>query len=100
MVIPKLSIGIVGARIFDVVTAQLGWLLHAFSAVVIAIDTGFRFVLLTPPALLWIAAIAALCWYLLGLRFATFALVSLLLLVNQQLWAPTMITLSLVLTST
>jgi ABC-type proline/glycine betaine transport system permease subunit len=100
MEIHKLPIGAVGARIFDVLAAQLGWLFHAFSSVVIAIDAGFRFVLLTPPALLWIAVVAALCWYLLGIRFAVFALASLLLLVNQALWAPTIITLSLVLTST
>ena len=100
MTIHKLPIGPLGAWIFDVLTARLGWLFHAFSSVVIAIDAGFRFVLMTPPALLWIAVIAALCWYLLGIRFALFALASLLLLVNQALWTPTMITLSLVLTST
>jgi ABC-type proline/glycine betaine transport system permease subunit len=96
----KLPIGAVGAQIFDVLAAQLGWLFRTFSGVAIAVDGGFRFVLLTPPALLWITAIAALCWYLLGIRFAVFALASLLLLMNQALWAPTMITLSLVLTST
>jgi glycine betaine/proline transport system permease protein len=100
MTIHKLPIGPVGAWIFDVLAARLGWLFYAFSSVVIAIDAGFRFVLLTPPSLLWIAVIAALCWCLLGIRFALFALASLLLLVNQALWAPTMITLSLVLTST
>jgi glycine betaine/proline transport system permease protein len=100
MEIAKLPIGAVGARIFDVLTAQLGWLFHAFSSTVITIDGAFRIVLLTPAALLWILVITALCWYLLGIRFAVFALGSLLLLVNQQLWAPTMITLSLVLTST
>lgn len=100
MGIAKLPIGPTGAWIFDVLTAQLGWLFHAFSSVVIAIDSAFRVVLLTPPAILWILVIAGLCWYLLGVRFALFALTSLLLLVNQDLWAPTMITLSLVLTST
>jgi glycine betaine/proline transport system permease protein len=100
MGIPKLPIGPVGEQIFDVLTAQLGWLFHAFSTVVIAIDSFCRFALLAPAAILWIILIAALCWYLLGIRFALFALLSLLLLVNQALWAPTMITLSLVLTST
>ncbi len=100
MTMHKLPIGPVGAWIFDVLTARLGWLFHAFSSAVIAIDAGFRFVLLTPPSFLWVAVIVALCWYLLGIRFAAFALASLLLLVNQALWTPTMITLSLVLTST
>jgi ABC-type proline/glycine betaine transport system permease subunit len=96
----KLPIGPVGARLFDLAAAQLGFLFRAFSHTVIAIDGTFRLVLLTPPAIFWIAAIAALCWHLLGIRFAIFAMTSLLLLVNQALWAQLMITLSLVLTST
>src|SRR5260370_13769574 len=95
-----LPTGAGGARLFVLVAARLGFLSRAFSDPVIAMVGIFRLVLLTPPAIFWIAAIAALCWYLLGIRFAIFAMASLLLLVNQALWAQLMITLSLVLTST
>jgi ABC-type proline/glycine betaine transport system permease subunit len=96
----KLPIGPAGAHLFDIVTAHTGLLFHAFAATVTAIDGGLRFILLTIPPLAWIAGVFALCWYLIGFRFALFALASLLLLLNQALWNQTMITLSLVLTST
>jgi glycine betaine/proline transport system permease protein len=96
----KLPIGSTGARVFEIVTAHMGLLFHAFSSSVTTIDGAFRVVLLTIPASVWIVGIAALCWYLIGIRFAFFAVASLLLLLNQALWDQTMVTLSLVLTST
>jgi ABC-type proline/glycine betaine transport system permease subunit len=96
----KLPIGDLGAEIFDILAARLGLLFHAFSTVVTTMDGAFRAALLGPPPLASIAIVAVLSWYLLGIRFSTFAVASLLLLANQALWVQTMVTLSLVLTST
>jgi ABC-type proline/glycine betaine transport system permease subunit len=100
MDVPKLPIGDAGARAFDFVAAHFTWLFDAFKATVIALDAAFSGTLLFVPALVWIVVIAALCWRLVGLRLALFAVLSLLLLLNQGLWEQTMVTLSLVLTST
>jgi ABC-type proline/glycine betaine transport system permease subunit len=100
MDVPKLPIGDAGAQAFDFVAAHFTWLFDAFKVTVTALDAAFSGTLLFIPAAVWIVAIAALCWRLVGLRLALFALLSLLLLLNQGLWEQTMVTLSLVLTST
>jgi glycine betaine/proline transport system permease protein len=100
MDVPKLPIGRIGAEAFDFVAANFAGLFALFSLVVTAIEAALRSVLLFVPAAAWIVIVALICWRLVSLRLAVFALGSLLLLLNQGLWQLTMLTLSLVLTST
>ena len=100
MDVPKLPVGRLGEEAFNFVAAHFAGLFALFSLVVTAIEAAFRAVLLFVPAPVWIVVVALICWRLVGLRLAAFALGSLFLLLNQGLWGLTMLTLSLVLTST
>lgn len=100
MDVPKLPVGRLGAEAFEFVADHFAGLFQLFSLVVTAMEAALRGILLFVPAEVWIVAVAVICWRVVGLRLAAFALGSLLLLLNQGLWALTMVTLSLVLTST
>jgi glycine betaine/proline transport system permease protein len=100
MDVPKIPIGQIGADAFDFIAANFAGLFTLFSLIVTAIEAAFRAALLFVPAAAWIVIVTFICWRLVGLRLAAFALGALLLLLNQGLWQLTMLTLSLVLTST
>jgi ABC-type proline/glycine betaine transport system permease subunit len=96
----KLPVGAAGAAAFAVVAAHLKPVFTLFSLGVTGLDGGFRLILAGLPAPFWIITVALLSWRLQGMRLALFAVLGLLLVLNQGLWQATIDTLSLVLTAT
>src|SRR3712207_97401 len=74
--------------------------LDAMAAVVNGIGAGIEAALLALPMLVLVALLAALAFWRVSGRFALFTLAALLLIVSMDLWAETVATLGLVITST
>src|SRR3712207_41133 len=74
--------------------------LDAIAAVVNGIGGGIEAALLALPMLVLVALIAAVAFWRVSGRFALFTLAALLLIVSMDLWAETVATLGLVITST
>lgn len=78
---------------------NLAWLFDAIAAVVNGVLDATEFVLAAPPALVMIILFTALAWWITGYGVAIFTLVGFGLIWYMGLWAMTMSTLALVLTS-
>lgn len=96
----KLPLGRWGEQAIDVAVRHLQLPVAIFETVVEALDGGLHNVFQLLPAPLVILVVTVVCLMLAGWRNGLFALFGLLLVWNQGLWAPTLETLSLVLTAT
>ena len=96
----KLPIGRWAQGLVDWLTANLSWFFDGLSAVLETVIAGLLWVLQAPPALVVIALVTALSWYLRrSWAFSLFTALGLLLIVNQGYWEETTETLALVLAS-
>ncbi len=96
----KVPIGSWAQGIVDWLTINLAWFFDGLSSVLDAVISAILWVLQWPPALVVIAIITALSWYLRrSIAFTIFTGVGLLLIVNQGYWEETTETLALVLAS-
>jgi glycine betaine/proline transport system permease protein len=86
-------------KVVDGLGANLSWLFDFMSLLIEGVVDAFSSVFHFPPALVLIALIAILAYYLGKWPFALFAAVGLLLVDNLGLWEHTMDTLALVMTS-
>ncbi len=96
----RIPLGDMGAQVFGVLTEHAQWPVGAFSAIVTALHVGFLTVFKTPPPEVWVALIGVAGWRIVGWRLGLFAIVGLMLLINQGLWQPLLETLGLTLTAT
>jgi len=96
----KVPIGSWAQGIVDWLTLNLAWFFDGLSSVLDAVISAILWVLQWPPALVIIALVTALSWYLRrSIAFTIFTGVGLLLIVNQGYWEETTETLALVLAS-
>ena len=96
----KIPIGRLGEQAIEFTQANLKPLFTAFElGAELSVD-GFHLLFSALPYWTWIVIVAAIVWRLNGRGMAAFAVVSLLLIENQGLWEPTMLTAAIVLTST
>lgn len=86
-------------KVVDGLGANLSWLFDFLSLLIEGVVNAFSAVFHFPPALVLIALITILAYYLGKWTFALFAAVGLLLVDNLGLWEHTMDTLALVMTS-
>ncbi|MBJ6362798.1 ABC transporter permease [Paenibacillus sp. GCM10012307] len=83
----------------DWLSVNMAPLFNAIKFIIGQIVSGFEFVLRGTPALLLIAILVALTWYVAKWRMGVFALIGLLLIDNLGYWDNSMQTLALVLTA-
>ncbi|MEQ8652984.1 MAG: choline ABC transporter permease subunit [Kiloniellales bacterium] len=96
----KVPIGKWAKAIVDWLTNNLAWFFDGLSSVLDAVISVLLFILQWPPALVIIALVTALSWYLRrSIAFSVFTCLGLLLIVNQGYWEETTETLALVLAS-
>lgn len=96
----KVPIGKWAKGFVDWLTDNLAWFFDGLSSVLDAVISVLLFILQWPPALLIIALVTALSWYLRrSIAFSVFTGLGLLLIVNQGYWEETTETLALVLAS-
>ncbi len=89
------------------VNSAISWIIGNFggafdvlNSVIEGSVNGLSFVLTAPPALLMIAILAVIAFFLSGWRITVFAVIGLLLVISLGLWSLTMTTLSLILVAT
>ncbi len=96
----KVPIGKLAKGFVDWLTDNLAWFFDGLSSVLDAVISALLFILQWPPALVIIALVTALSWYLRrSIAFTAFTGLGLLLIVNQGYWEETTETLALVLAS-
>jgi len=96
----KIPIGRWAQGLVDWLTANLAWFFDGLSVVLEHVIGAILWVLQWPPALVIIALVTALSWYLRrSIAFTLFTGLGLLLIVNQGYWEETTETLALVLAS-
>src|SRR5215211_7174758 len=83
------------------------WITDTFDGAFDLLDTGIdivigalEFLLLSPPALLMVAILGVIAFFLAGWRVALFTVLGLLFIISLDLWEPAMETLALVLVAT
>jgi glycine betaine/proline transport system permease protein len=94
---PRINVGTWFENLVDWLTDHLSWLFDAIGSGVEGTVNGLSDLLLWPPALGLIAALAVVALWLRGWRFALFTLLGLALIESMRQWEPAMETLSLVL---
>lgn len=99
MEFPKLPIGQAGEAAVHWITAHGGWPIEAFGIGVGALYAALLALLGSVPAPLLILLVTAAAWRTAGRGTALFAILSLFLIWNQGLWASTLKTVGLTLTS-
>ncbi len=96
----KVPIGSWAKGFVDWLTNNLAWFFDGLSSVLDAVISALLWILQWPPALVVIALVTALSWYLRrSIAFSLFTALGLLLIVNQGYWEETTETLALVLAS-
>ncbi len=96
----KVPIGKWAKGIVDWLTENLAWFFDGLSSVLDTVISVLLWILQWPPALVIIALVTALSWYLRrSIAFTAFTGLGLLLIVNQGYWEETTETLALVLAS-
>lgn len=96
----KLPVGTAGESAMNYLVTHCKGVFAGFGVIVLSINAGIKAALLFCPPAVTIAAVIALGWRVAGRGTAVFAAVSLVLLWNLELWEPTVVTVSLVLTAT
>ncbi len=81
------------------ITETFEGLFDVLNAVIDGVVETLAFVLVTPPELIIIVALAAIAFFMAGWRIALFTAVGLLLIISLGLWEDAMLTLALVLVS-
>jgi len=94
-----LNIGNVVEVIIDWLTVNLGPFFDVLSAILDSIMTGFEWVLISPPTIVMIVALAALAWWIAGRGVGIFSLIGLFVISSMGYWEETMVTLAQVGTS-
>jgi ABC-type proline/glycine betaine transport system permease subunit len=97
--LPKLPIGTLGEWVVGLSTTTLKPLFVFLGLIILSMAQVLRVILLAVPPWLMIVAIGVLAWWLSGRALAAFAVLALSLQWNLELWEPTAVTLSLVLTA-
>jgi ABC-type proline/glycine betaine transport system permease subunit len=95
----KLPIGAAGEWVVGFSTTTLKPLFVLLGLVILSTAQVLRVILLAAPPWLMIVGVGFLAWWLSGRALAAFAVLALSLQWNLQLWEPTAVTLSLVLTA-
>ncbi|MFP4430297.1 MAG: ABC transporter permease [Spirochaetota bacterium] len=85
--------------IVDWLTDNMSWLFDIISSVINAVLDASRWALTFPPSVIVIVILSSIAWYFAGLGVAVFTFVGFGLIWYMGLWALTMSTLALVLTS-
>ncbi|MBC6466897.1 proline/glycine betaine ABC transporter permease [Actinomadura alba] len=94
---PRINVGTWFENLVNWLTDNLSWLFDAIGSAVEGTVNGLADLLLWPPALGLIAALAVAALWLRGWRFALFTLLGLALIDSMRQWEPAMETLALVL---
>jgi glycine betaine/proline transport system permease protein len=97
--LPKLPIGALGEWVVSLSTTTLKPLFMLLALIILPMVQALRVSLFAVPPWLLIAAVGALAWWLSGRALAVFGVMALSLQWNLELWEPTVVTLSLVLTA-
>ncbi|GAA2109671.1 proline/glycine betaine ABC transporter permease [Actinomadura alba] len=97
MSMPRINVGTWFENLVNWLTDNLSWLFDAIGSAVEGTVNGLADLLLWPPALGLIAALAVAALWLRGWRFALFTLLGLALIDSMRQWEPAMETLALVL---
>jgi glycine betaine/proline transport system permease protein len=98
--IPKIPLAEWTESGVDWITETFEWFFEPLDAVIDAVVGSLEYVLLTPPALLTIAILGVIAFFLASWRVALFTVLGLLLVISLDLWEAAMETLALVLAAT
>jgi glycine betaine/proline transport system permease protein len=98
--IPKIPLAEWTESGVDWITDTFEWLFEPLDAAIDVMVGSLEYVLLTPPALLTVAILGVIAFFLAGWRVALFTVLGLLFVISLDLWEETMETLALVLAAT
>jgi glycine betaine/proline transport system permease protein len=84
----------------DWITDTFGWIFGPLGFVADTVVGSLAFVLTAPPALLVIAVLTVIAFFMANWRIALFTALGLLLMISLDLWEATMFTLALILSAT
>ena len=96
-IIPKLPLAEWTDSVVDWITDTFEWFFDPLKDVIGALVGSLEVAFTTLPALLMVAVLAAIAFFLAGWRVALFTVLGLLLVISLNLWEPAMETLALVL---
>ncbi len=98
--IPKIPLAEWTESGVDWITDTFEWFFEPLDAVIDGVVGSLEYVLLTPPALLTVAILGAIAFFLASWRVALFTVLGLLFVISLDLWEAAMQTLALVLAAT
>jgi glycine betaine/proline transport system permease protein len=98
--IPKIPLAEWTESGVDWITETFEWFFEPLDTVIDGVVGSLEYVLLTPPALLSIAILGVIAFFLAGWRVALFTVLGLLFVISLDLWEEAMETLALVLAAT
>jgi glycine betaine/proline transport system permease protein len=98
--IPKIPLAEWTESGVDWITDTFEWFFEPLDAVIDGVVGSLEYALLTPPALLSIAILGVIAFFLAGWRVALFTVLGLLFVISLDLWEEAMETLALVLAAT
>lgn len=98
--IPRIPLDSWTASAVDWITGTFSWLFEPLGALLEALVSLLGFALTAPPALLTIAVLAALAFFMANWRIALFTALGLLFMISLDLWDATMLTLALIVAAT
>jgi glycine betaine/proline transport system permease protein len=98
--IPKIPLAERTESAVDWITETFEWFFEPLDAAIDAVVGSLELALLTPPALLTVAILGAIAFFLASWRIALFTVLGLLFIISLDLWEAAMQTLALVLAAT
>lgn len=98
--IPRIPLDSWTESAVDWITQTFSWVFGPLGAFLEAVVGLLGFVLTAPPALLTIAVLTAVAYFMSNWRVALFTVLGLLLMISLDLWDATMLTLALILAAT
>jgi glycine betaine/proline transport system permease protein len=95
--IPKIPLAERTESAVDWITETFEWFFEPLDGVIDVVVGSLEYLLLTPPALLTVAVLGVVAFFLAGWRIAMFTVLGLLFIISLDLWEAAMQTLALVL---
>ncbi|MGB3680949.1 MAG: proline/glycine betaine ABC transporter permease [Rubrobacteraceae bacterium] len=98
--IPRIPLDAWTESVVDWITATFSWIFDPLGVLLEGTVGFLGFILTAPPALLTIAIITAIAFFMANWRVALFTVLGLLLMISLDLWEATMLTLALIVSAT
>lgn len=98
--IPRIPLDVWTESAVDWITSTFSWIFNPLGVLLETVVGALGFVLTAPPALVTIAVLTAIAFFMANWRVALFTALGLLFMITLNLWDATMLTLALILAAT